>query len=657
MTKDSPRFARRTGALVLTAATIVGLTFAVSAPAQASSWQQYPGAKPKWAVAANNSGTPATDTTIEGEVYLPLRNQAAAEALATAVSTPGTRQFRHPLSANAWIAQFAPTQSDLNALVKYVKSEGGTIVAVPKSREFVDFRISAADANAAFNTQLKTYRYQGHNLIAPSTAPSLPGAIAPLASGISIDQSKLLTHPGYVRTDGTTTTGGNTNTPNATSPVLDAPCSTYADQYKATVPPENGTTKVPTGLCGYKPAQLRAGYGLNGLAAKGINGAGQTVAIIDAYGSPTIQQDVNTFSAAAGEPLLRPGQFKQIVQPNFADETACVGPADWQTEETLDVESVHGLAPGANILYLGGYNCGGGLDIATSTVIDNNLSNIISNSYGYGFDATLDEIQLEHNQFVQAAGEGIGEYFSTGDSGDNSSPTETPQPSFPSTDPFVTGVGGTTMGIGQTGNLVFETGWGSLRDQIVKSTTGTLSYVEPLPGTNFGGGSGGGTSTAFTEPAYQKGIVPTSLSNGGRVTPDISGDADPITGFQIGFRPITDNATLATGPYVNQTYGGTSLATPLVAAQIAIIQQATHSAIGFANPTLYGLDRILPSTFRDVKPAPNLQLTYTSTSTGLTWLVSTDHDTSLKTTNGYDNVTGMGDLTYQLLTLLAAGRH
>jgi subtilase family serine protease len=599
-------------------------------------------------------------------LYLPLRNEAAAEALATAVSSPLSPQYRHALSPDAWIARFAPTKSDSNALVSYLKSQGVTIISVPKSREYVVFRGSVDQINSIFSASLKTFNYAGRSLIAPSVAPSLPTAIGSLVSAVSIDQGRLLTHPNSIAQGSipapSTPQSFAKLAPTIDTPVIAAPCSSYIGQFTATVPPAYGTTTVDTNNCGYSAAQLRSAYGVQTLANAHVNGSGQTVAIIDAYASPSIVSDVNTFSANAGEPGLRAGQYRQIVPPaaSFADQAACQEPSGWQTEQTLDVESVHGLASGANILYVGGYNCGGGLDIATSTILDNKLANIVSNSYSDGTDAIpADVLAGENDLYIQAAGEGIGEYFSTGDDGDLTDLGETPQPSFPATDPYVTGVGGTSLGIGKTGNIAFETGWGDEFDQIV-STGGTNSYADPLPGVTFAGGAGGGTSGNFAEPAYQKGVVPSSLSGGFRVTPDISADADPYTGYMIGYRPIADDTAPDGGtlPYQTVTYGGTSLASPLVAAQIAIVQQATRSSIGFANPTLYGLDRIAPNSFRDVKHAnPPIALAYDSKVSGHSWLITLDRDTSLTTASGYDNVTGIGGLTYGLLTLLAQGRH
>jgi subtilase family serine protease len=448
----------------------------------------------------------------------------------------------------------------------------------------------------------------------------------------------------------------------AVAPVVTTPCSHYTGENVVTVPPSyNGQTQYGTYNCGYTPAQLRSAYGLSDLNTKGVNGSGQTVAIIDAYASPSILQDVNTYSAANGEPGLTNSSYRQLVPKpgEFTDQAACQFPSGWQGEQTLDVESVHGVAPGAHILYVGGANCGGGLDVAMSKILDNKLATIVSNSYGNAGEAIpADVIQGEVNLQLQAAGEGIGLYFSSGDSGDETARLGYPSPDFPASSPWVTSVGGTSMGIDKTGKLAFEAGWGDAVDQIVKDASGNLVYTQPLPGTRFVGGAGGGASAVFAQPDYQKNAVPAALANGHRVSPDVAALADPYTGFQIGIRPIINDATLETGNFVNETYGGTSLASPIVAAQIAIVQQSTHTSIGFANPTLYSVNRTLPNSFRDVVPQnPTQAVAYTSRVSGNSYLVSFDQDTSLKTATGYDSVTGLGGVSLSLLSLVAQGRH
>ncbi len=653
---------KRTVGILATATAVVALSMTGITGASAGDRVAYGGSVPKWATAANDAGAAAADATMEGEIYLPLRNASAAAALAKAVSSPLNVAYRHGLSAGEWIQRFSPTKAVADAEVAYLKSKGLTITAVPASRQYVVFRGTVAQINAAFATSLHEYTYAGHRLLAPSTPPSLPASLAANVSAIGADQSRTLTRPDLIKQgDAPSAAPKQFTRKAATVPVIDTPCSTYSGEHVVTVPASyNGQTQYGTANCGYIPSQLRSAYGLSALSKAGVNGAGQTVAIIDAYASPSIVSDVNTYSAAVGEPGLTSAGYRQMVPDpsTFTDEAACGFPSGWQSEQTLDVESVHGIAPGAKILYVGGTNCGGGIDVALSTVLDNKLSTIVSNSYGnIGEAVPADVIAGQVNLELQAAGEGIGLYYSSGDNGDEAATLGYASPDFMASSPWVTAVGGTSTGIDQKGKIAFEVGWGSVRDQIVRNSSGQLAYAEALPGSGFRGGAGGGRSAVFAQPDYQRGIVPSALAGGYRVSPDLAALADPYTGFSIGISPITDDGTLVTGPFVRQTYGGTSLSTPIVAAQIAIVQQATRTTIGFANPTLYGLNRILPNSFRDVVPSnPPQAVAYTNVLNN-SYLVTFDRDTSLTTAKGYDDVTGLGGVSFTLLSLLASGRH
>ena len=653
---------RKAVALVAAVATTTGLGVVGAGAASAEDRPTFAGSVPSWATSANDQGAAPADDTEEAEIYLPLRDPKGAQQLATLVGTPGVANFRHGVTPQQWISRFSPTQSDFDAVLKFLTDNGLTITAYPQSRLFVTFRGTADQLGSVFGTKIHSYGYAGQSLLAPSSAPSVPAALAGKVSGIGLDQSKLLTHPDNKPADPDTAPAAKAAKRFAAPQALiDAPCSAYAGEHTATVPAAYGTTQFPTNICGYKPAQLRSAYGVQSLQSKGIDGSGQTVAIIDAYASPTIEQDVNTWAAAAGEPGLAAGQYSQIVPSpdQFLDKDLCQEPSGWQTEQTLDVQAVHGIAPAAKILYVGGYNCGGGLDIAMSRILDGKLANIVSNSYGNGTEALpADVLAGQDNLYLQAAAEGIGLYFSSGDDGDDAALNDgVAQPSWPSSSAWVTAVGGTSMFVDKNGRITQETGWGSVRDQITKAADGSLQYSQPLPGT-FYGGAGGGVSTVIPQPAYQRGIVPSSLAHGKRVVPDVAALADPYTGYQIGFRPIVDDDTLATGDYTNATYGGTSLASPLTAAQVALVQQQTHAVIGFANPTLYAIDRILPSSFRDIVPANGpVAVAQVSPSTGNSYLVTFDKDTSLQTARHYDDVTGIGEVSFTLLNLLAQGRH
>ncbi len=184
---------------------------------------------------------------------------------------------------------------------------------------------------------------------------------------------------------------------------------------------------------------------------------------------------------------------------------------------------------------------------------------------------------------MQAALEGIGVYFSSGDGGDEAAELGFPSPDFSASSPWVTAVGGTSMAVDADGKRTFETGWETGRSTL---TDGSYSPVE------FGGGAGGGTSRLFAEPFYQKGIVPDALARQnqtgnkrGRVVPDVAALADPNTGFLMG-----QTQTFSDGVYYDQfRIGGTSLASPLMAGIVAVADDLDHVHHGFINPVLYQL--------------------------------------------------------------------
>jgi subtilase family serine protease len=289
------------------------------------------------------------------------------------------------------------------------------------------------------------------------------------------------------------------------------------------------------------------------------------------------------------------------------------------------------MAPGADIHYVGAKDCDTGIDDAINYIVQNHTADIVSNSYGdLGEDGLGAELDIEHSLFLQAALEGIGFYFSSGDDGDNTlAGAPHPEPDFPASDPLVTAVGGTTMEVNAKGGYQFETAWGNDLDQ-VNTATSPSTWAVPLPG-QFLSGAGGGVSALFGEPAYQRLAVPRSLAtlNGStpmRVVPDVAALADPETGFVI----IYNGASYQ--------YGGTSLAAPLFAGVQALASQHRHFAIGFANPLLYLLS-LSHVVFHDVTgSAPTPALITTSGRS----LLTLGRDTSLTATRGYDDTTGLG---------------
>src|SRR5262249_20094825 len=189
----------------------------------------------------------------------------------------------------------------------------------------------------------------------------------------------------------------------------------------------------------------------------------QTVAIVDAYGSPTILQDANKFSQVAGLPALDSSNFQVVTPPGIGNkkESKSQDPLGWQAEVTLDVEAVHSMAPGAKIVLVAAPNNYADLDEAVNWINVHHIANIVTNSWGLPLALAAPGQGARDNRILQvAAAEGIGENFSTGDNGDETVQTGTKSVDFPSSSPWVNAVGGTSLFTNSDGTYNTETGWG-----------------------------------------------------------------------------------------------------------------------------------------------------------------------------------------------------
>jgi subtilase family serine protease len=422
----------------------------------------------------------------------------------------------------------------------------------------------------------------------------------------------------------------------ATSTV--SPCSAYLGRHRVSIPLAYGKRSASTPLCGYTPKQLRAIYGLDATSARAYRGRGQTIAVVGVYGAPSMRRDLATFSSRNH---LAAASYRQLVASGQRHQTEC-DPAGWQIEQALDLEAAHAIAPAAPLLYVGARDCGFGVDLALSRVLDGGLATIVSNSWGaITEDPNADALRIP--QQLQAAGEGIGLYFASGDIGDGAEYLGVPSAGFPASSPWVTAVGGTATALTRSNRIAFSTGWGDSYDWTTPAAP--TRWAKRLPG-EFLGGAGGGVSDEFAAPAYQRGVVPASVSGGRRAFSDVAALAAPETAFRIGFRPT------GTSTYVTGAVGGTSLAAPIVAAEIAIAQQRGHRVLGFLNPALYGLAKARPGTFRDVRPSTARRFVALRSGKA-TALFTLDRDSSLHLRKGYDVVTGVGELTASSIARLA----
>jgi subtilase family serine protease len=407
---------------------------------------------------------------------------------------------------------------------------------------------------------------------------------------------------------------------------------------------------------------------------------------------------VNQFAHDHGLP---PVDFSQRVIPGtFHYPENQLDPAGWYGEEALDLAAVHAIAPKASIVYVGAQNSEVPLDHALESLIDSNSVDVITNSWGYNGEPTAPgQLQADQLAFMQAAVQGISILFSSGDDGDVGAITGLAQASWPASSDFVTAVGGTSLMPGAgSGGQAAEYGWGTYFSNFVDASMepdGANHYTLTATGLpwppEFYGGSGGGASPHIAQPDYQQGLVgdlgdtaETYDASGPsgtvsyadaprRVVPDVAMDADPYTGMLYGqtfttssFGPdnVNQNGSDCTPEQGNTEYcetaiGGTSLASPLFAGVLAVVDQAARGRGGFINPTIYGdyrnqqadgLTDVLPPTsplgFIRTRLVPSgLSARFVTVNSTVTDDTSTPiygADTSLRTARGYDDVTGLG---------------
>jgi subtilase family serine protease len=566
------------------AATIAGL----GSPAQAATSHSLSGSVPSWANAGHKAGATKSSDQVNFRVYLQWRGGDAAERYASAVSTPGNQDYRKFLTPAQFNTRYAPTAASVDAVKSWLRQQGFTVGHVPSNRKYVEAVGTVGQAATAFHTSFANYRIDGKTLRSNTTPLQVPSSLGGVMGVVGLDESAALVH--------------HDAKPDSNPPAVfknAQPCSAYWGEKTVQNTPTLDGQALPASPsafapCGYAGAQLQGAYGMAGAIGSGNDGTGVTVAVIDAYASPTIVQDVETYSQLHGLPSID-GLFSQHVAPGTfkRPENPRQGPEEWSGEETLDVEAVHTMAPGAKILYVGAPNNYQDLDAAMNWVVSRHAADIVTNSYGWSSEALpKGYIKPVEDMFVQAATEGISLFFSSGDCGDESvssvscpAQPSAPTPDWPASSPWVTAVGGTSLGVDADNNRQFELGWETTKSTL--NTTAPVSWNTPT----WLYGSGGGTSRLFAQPSYQAGVVPDSLAtaNGGttpmRVVPDVAAVGDPTTGMLVGQTQTFPDGHTA---YSEYRIGGTSLSSPLYAGMFALATQRAGHGLGFANPVLYG---------------------------------------------------------------------
>ncbi len=492
------------------------------------------------------SGPVSSGTQVTATLVIPLRNIAELESMSEEISSPGSPLYHHFLTSAQEKSMFYPTVQ-YDCLMTQLNELGLKIIST-SSDSIITVQGSSSQISSIFGLTENMYSNGTAYYYAGSGPTSFDGAIL-ISSNVSAilhaTPTTLITEP-LKSPDGL---GARSKT--AQAPVF--------------------------GLSYYLPTALEAVYGATSMYAEGYNGTNQNIGILDYLGDPCIAQQLNYYDFLAKIP--NPPSF--TIQP--------IGPYDpelgvaqgWCGEISLDVESSHSMAPGANqTLYIANGNCF--LITAIGFIDQQDKVNSLSQSFSipesetasFSPQLTLLCSVLPNLYYELGSDEGITFSASSGDAGGSGySNGAIGSIGLPAASPYVTALGGTTTYIDfQNACIVCPV--------VGFNQTAWTNYGFVPNFVNYGGSSGG-ISDLSPLPWYQQDVTVTQSHFGfpnGRLVPDISLNADIFPGVIIVFPQQQLGIT-----------GGTSEASPLFAGLVALIDQSLGTRVGLINPDLYDI--------------------------------------------------------------------
>lgn len=551
---------------------------------------------PSYVSTSNIVKTEDPSKTMEVSIWLNPHNRSELDTLASDLYNPKSPQYRHWLKSSDIAARFAPTAEEVKTVKTFFESQNLRVASVGPNNFYVRASGTVADVEHAFHVQLNYYQVGTKTLRANATDPYIEGPAGSLMLAVSGFDDIQVDHPLDLRPSGpalAAPTGPTALAQTAVAPDADGfqtvcfpgpkteKYTTQGTFPKATYT-GNGYNSGTAG-CAYSPANLYEAYNLKGLYAKGFNGAGQTIVIIDWCGSPTILADANAFSKKYGLPKLTSANFAIT---NVPTPSQCSAP---DLEINLDVEWAHAIAPGAAInLVVPPTNYLEDIDEAWFYAVNYGLGNVISGSYGSPENGDSGAELTKENLIAEIGTvSGIASNFSSGDGGSLGQIGGTVM--VPADIPYATGVGGVSLALNADNSIAFQTGWSTYLSTLIAN--GVINDPPEANGSNqFLGGSGGGPSAFFSKPSFQDHKVPGKF----RQVPDIAWLADPYTAVAV---LISEPGQLP--EQIWTSVGGTSVACPMFSALWAIANQEAETPLGQAAPYLYSMPA---GTITDIVP-------------------------------------------------------
>lgn len=485
----------------------------------------------------------AASTNMTVDVALEPRDPAALAAYATAVATPGSSIYREYLPPGAFPSTFGPTAATIDSVAHWLREQGLQSSAISSDHLFFDVKATAGQLEHAFAIKLVLYDIGGRIAYANTAAPLFDGTVAGAIEGVvGLDDVTLPQHWSTL--------------------AIKKPLTSLTRPHVVTGGPQPCAAATSTGqeFDSYTADQLASAYQFSSLYGAGDLGAGQTVAIFEQ--EPNLTSDISAYQSCYAT--------NAAVTYTEVDGGAGTGPG--AGEAALDIEDVIGLAPKANIDVYQAPSTNTGTIDDYNTIVTQDEAKVISTSWGECESQSGAALsKAENTIFEDAATQGQSVFAASGDNGSEDCDTSAPRVDDPASQPFVTGVGGTTLTT--LGPPPTQTVWND------------SSEAE--------GAGGGGISSEWAMPSYQSGApTPLKVINSDssaspckaaarsycREVPDVSADADPDTAYVI---------------YYDGSWtvdAGTSAAAPLWAALMALTNASAGCAgtpVGFANPALY----------------------------------------------------------------------
>jgi subtilase family serine protease len=565
----------RAGALL--SACALATTLSIASPAAAAGPVRI-GSAPAVPADAHTVSAPAASTPMHITVTLQSQDAAGLAAFASEVSTPGSPLYRDYITPAEFAQRFGATPDAVQAVESSLQAHGLAPGPVSANSLSIPVTATAGQLSQAFSTSfarvaLASGKTAIVNQQAPSVDPGVAGDVQAVIGLNTLSTAKPLLVQAHAAAP-------------ATAPAVRSHVVTGGPQ------PCAAASSVGSMQGGFTADQIAAAYGFSGLYQSGDEGAGQTVAILEL--EPYDPNDIAAFDACYGVSTMP----SNVTVDDGAGSGAGAG------EAALDIENVIGLAPHAKIDVYEGPNSGDGPYDVMNTIISQRAAQVVTTSWGQCEELEgFGQASSENNLFQEAAAQGMTIVSASGDDGsEDCFPTPpTLQVDDPASQPFVTSVGGTTLTANATTGARFgETVWND--------------------GPSIGA-SGGGLSSFWPMPAYQKdapssvhvingnssGTTCSASSGDCREVPDVSADGDPNTGYVIYWNGSGTAVAPATKGW--QVVGGTSAAAPAWAALIALTNASATCAgtpIGFANPALYhAAATAYSSDFNDVTSGNN----------------------------------------------------